>query len=173
MKSRMIKHRRDPEHCRILPGISIFVKPTETEAREDFEYLQSLIHPIVAREILGTMLGVDLSGYDIDKPLPADLPEHWGGNKGHYEELTKKGHEENLTIKELGAHVAGARGKDVFVGDPVQVADYMEDWFLGRACDGFTIMPPYLPGCLNDFVDLVLPELRKRGLFGLNILVKP
>ena len=165
VKSRMIKHRRDPEHCRILPGISIFVKPTETEAREDFEYLQSLIHPIVAREILGTMLGVDLSGYDIDKPLPADLPEHWGGNKGHYEELTKNGREENLTIKELGAHVAGARGKNVFVGDPVQVADYMEDWFLGRACDGFTIMPPYLPGCLNDFVDLVLPELRKRGLF--------
>jgi alkanesulfonate monooxygenase SsuD/methylene tetrahydromethanopterin reductase-like flavin-dependent oxidoreductase (luciferase family) len=72
---------------------------------------------------------------------------------------------ENLTIRQLGQRVAGARGKNAIHGSPEQVADYMEDWFAGGACDGFTIMPPYIPGCLDDFCELVIPELRRRGLF--------
>jgi alkanesulfonate monooxygenase len=50
-------------------------------------------------------------------------------------------------------------------GSPQQIADMMEEWFLGEACDGFNIMPPYLPGALDDFVELVIPELQRRGLF--------
>ena len=46
-----------------------------------------------------------------------------------------------------------------------EIADYLEDWFEHGACDGFTIMPPYIPGGLNDFCELVIPELQKRGLF--------
>ena len=61
VKARMVKYGRDPDHCKILPGLSIHVRPTEAEAKEDFEYIQSLIHPIVGREMLATMLGVDLS----------------------------------------------------------------------------------------------------------------
>ena len=56
-------------------------------------------------------------------------------------------------------------GKNVFVGTPEQVADYMEEWFVKRACDGFNIMPPYIPGALDDFCTLVVPELQRRGLF--------
>ena len=58
-----------------------------------------------------------------------------------------------------------ARGKNVFVGTPAEVADYMEDWFSKGACDGFTIMPPYIPGSHDDFCELVVPELQRRGLF--------
>ena len=72
---------------------------------------------------------------------------------------------EKLTIRQLGQRVAGARGKNVFVGTPEQVADYMEDWFSKEACDGFTVMPPYIPGSLDDFCELVIPELQRRGLF--------
>jgi N-acetyl-S-(2-succino)cysteine monooxygenase len=72
---------------------------------------------------------------------------------------------EKLTIRQLGQRVAGARGKNVFVGTPTQVADYMEDWFRKEACDGFTVMPPYIPGALDDFCELVIPELQRRGLF--------
>ena len=41
----------------------------------------------------------------------------------------------------------------------------MEEWFRNDGCDGFNLMPPFLPGGLDDFVELVLPELRRRGLF--------
>jgi len=165
VKGRMRHYGRQREHLRILPGLSVFVGRTEAEARDDYEHVQSLIHPVVGREILSTMLGgVDLSPYDLDGPLPDPLPGK-PGSHGHYNSLVSLAKRENLTIRQLGAHAAGARGKNVFVGSPVQVADYMQDWYENHACDGFTVMPPYLPGALDDFCELVIPELQNRGLF--------
>jgi len=46
-----------------------------------------------------------------------------------------------------------------------QVADELEHWFVGKAADGFNVLPAYLPGSLNDFVDQVIPELQRRGLY--------
>ena len=51
------------------------------------------------------------------------------------------------------------------IGTPAVIADQMQHWLETEACDGFNVMPPYLPGALNDFVDLVIPELQRRGLF--------
>jgi FMN-dependent oxidoreductase (nitrilotriacetate monooxygenase family) len=165
LKSRMVRNGRDPEHCKVLPGLSVFVAETEDEARRDYELTQSLIHPIVGREILATMLGdMDLSQMPLDEPLPADLPPT-NGSKGHYDSIVAMARRENLTLRQIGQRVAGARGKNVFVGNPMQVADYMEDWFVKRACDGFNVMPPYIPGALDDFCRLVVPELQRRGLF--------
>ncbi|MEU7731541.1 hypothetical protein AB0B51_00170 [Streptomyces griseus] len=45
-----------------------------------------------------------------------------------------------------------------------EVADHIQEWFEAGAADGFTVIPPYLPGALDDFVDLVVPELDRRGL---------
>jgi FMN-dependent oxidoreductase (nitrilotriacetate monooxygenase family) len=162
VKGRMAKYGRDPEHCKILPGLSVIVRPTAEEADADYEFLQSLIHPIVAREILSTMLGhVDLSPYPLDGPLP-DLPD---SDSGHFVSILEMARKENLTIRQIGMRVAGARGKNVIKGTPIQVADYMEEWFVKEACDGFTVMPPYIPGALDDFCEMVIPELQRRGLF--------
>jgi len=165
VKSRMAKYNRNPDHCKILPGLSIIVAPTAEQAREDYEYLQSLIHPMVGREILATMLGgIDLSPYSLDQELPDPMPNH-EGSRGHYDSILAMARREKLTIRELGQRVAGARGKNVFAGSPTQVADYMQDWFEKEACDGFTILPAYIPGALDDFCNLVVPELQRRGLF--------
>ena len=72
---------------------------------------------------------------------------------------------ENLTIRQLGERVAGARGKNAIHGGPKKVADYMEEWFAAQACDGFCVMPPYMPGQHDDFCTMVIPELQKRGIF--------
>ncbi|MGE5148052.1 MAG: LLM class flavin-dependent oxidoreductase [Candidatus Eiseniibacteriota bacterium] len=166
VKGRMAKYGRNPDHVKILPGLSAIVRPTEAEATADFDYLQSLIHPIVAREILSTMLGsVDLSPYDMDGPLPDQLPLRDSTSRGHFESILAMAKREKLTIRQLGMRVAGARGKNVIKGSPAQVADYMEEWFEARACDGFTVMPPYIPGALDDFCQMVIPELQKRGRF--------
>ena len=68
-------------------------------------------------------------------------------------------------MRQIAQVVAGARAKMVIKGTPQQIADHMEQWFVEEAADGFNIMPPYLPGSLNDFVELVIPELQRRGLF--------
>ena len=72
---------------------------------------------------------------------------------------------ERLTLRQLHRRLAGARGHHTFAGTALEVADELEEWFTQGAADGFNLMPPYLPGALNDFVDQVLPILQKRGLF--------
>jgi N-acetyl-S-(2-succino)cysteine monooxygenase len=161
----MGKYGRDPDHLKILPGLSVIVAKDEQKAKDDFEFLQNLIHPIVGREILSTMLGeLDLRPYSLDQELPDPLTPP-NGSRGHFDSILAMARKEKLTIRQLGQRVAGARGKNVFVGTPTQVADYMEDWFRKEACDGFTVMPPYIPGALDDFCALVIPELQRRGLF--------
>ena len=165
VKGRMRKYGRDPDHLKILPGLSVVVAATDAEATADHDYLQSLIHPVVGREILSTMLGgIDLSPYPLDEPLPDPLPSG-SGSKGHYDSITAMARRENLTIRQLGERVAGARGKNAIHGSPTKVVDYMEEWFVKGACDGFCLMPPYIPGSHDDFCTMVVPELQRRGLF--------
>ena len=164
VKGRMAKYDRDPNHLKILPGISVVVAESDDKAAEDFEKLQSLIHPIVGREILSTMLGgVDLTPYPLDGPLP-DFPQT-NASRGHFDSIVSMARRENLTIRQLGERCAGARGKNSIHGGVKKVADYMEGWFAANACDGFCVMPPYIPGQHDDFCNLVIPELQKRGLF--------
>ncbi|MDD1428594.1 nitrilotriacetate monooxygenase, partial [Dolichospermum sp. ST_sed9] len=114
--------------------------------------------------LLGGMIcGFDLSGYPLDGPLP-ELPETNGG-KSRQKLLTDLAHRENLTIRQLYLSIAGARGHRQILGTPAQIADQLEDWFVNDAADGFNIMPPWLPGGLDEFVDLVIPDLQRRGLF--------
>jgi alkanesulfonate monooxygenase SsuD/methylene tetrahydromethanopterin reductase-like flavin-dependent oxidoreductase (luciferase family) len=73
--------------------------------------------------------------------------------------------EEGLTIRQIYERFAGARGQRTLIGSPIEIVDDMEKWFRSHAVDGFLVHPPYLPGGLDDFVDLVIPELQNRGLF--------
>jgi alkanesulfonate monooxygenase len=159
------KFGRNPDHLKVMPGLSAYVGRTEEEAIEKFEYQNSLMHPVVAREILSTVLGnVDLSGYDFDGPLPENLPKS-NASQSTFKYVTVLAKKDNLTIRQIAQVVAGARAKMVLKGTPKQIADHMEQWYVEEAADGFNIMPPYLPGSLNDFVELVIPELQRRGLF--------
>jgi len=72
---------------------------------------------------------------------------------------------ENLTLRQIIARLGGGRGHRVVAGTPEQIADAIESWFRAGAADGFNIMPPILPTGLDDFVDHVVPELQRRGLF--------
>ena len=161
----LAKHGRTPDEMKMMPGLSVFVAPTEEEARAQQDYLNSLIHPIVAREILSMVLGgIDLSRYSLrraDAGRPADTERQ----PEHLRTVLHMARSEKLTMRQVAVRVAGARGKSVVCGSPQQVADHMERWFVEDACDGFNVMPPFLPGSLDDFVNLVIPELQRRGLF--------
>jgi alkanesulfonate monooxygenase SsuD/methylene tetrahydromethanopterin reductase-like flavin-dependent oxidoreductase (luciferase family) len=72
---------------------------------------------------------------------------------------------EDMTVRQLAQFVGGSFGVLEMVGTPRMIADQMEEWLCSNACDGFNVMFPYLPGGLDDFVALVVPELQDRGLF--------
>jgi alkanesulfonate monooxygenase len=164
VKGRLAKYGRSSDSLKIMPGVFPVIGKTEQEAKDKFDQIQELIDPVVGLSLLGGMIGgFDLSSYPLDGPLP-DLPETNGG-KSRQKLLTDLARRENLTIRQLYLWIAGARGHRQILGTPQQIADQLEDWFVNGGADGFNIMPPYLPGGLDDFVDLVVPELQRRGLF--------
>jgi N-acetyl-S-(2-succino)cysteine monooxygenase len=164
LKARLATRGRNPHDVKILPGLSFVVAPTKEEAQAKFDFLQSLIHPMVARELVSmTLGGVDLS----DVPMDAQLPELSGTNASQstFDSIMQLARREQLTIRQLGMRLAAGRQRLHVTGTPEHIADLMEEWFDSGAADGFNILPPYLPGALNDFVDLVIPELQRRGVF--------
>lgn len=68
-------------------------------------------------------------------------------------------------MRQLGKRFGGSRSHRVLAGTASEIADDLEQWFSEQACDGFNIMPPYLPDALTEFVDQVVPQLQRRGLF--------
>ncbi len=162
VKSRLAKHGREPGDLQVLVGVFPFVGSTHQEAVEKFERLQSLIDPVVGLALLGSELGgVDLSGHSLEGPLPELPPSNAG--KSRRELLIDLAARESLTLRQLFERVAGSRGHSELVGSGSEVADQLEAWIDQGAADGFIVMPPQLPSGLDDFVDLVVPELQRRG----------
>ncbi|MEU0536836.1 LLM class flavin-dependent oxidoreductase [Amycolatopsis tolypomycina] len=164
VKGRLAKYGRTPDEIKILPGISPILGRTEAEAREREAELNALITPDYGLQQLSKMLDHDVTGYPLDGPLP-EVGSFTEGGQSRFDLVVGLARREDLTIRQLLERLAGGRGHRVFAGTPVQVADELEAWFRGGAADGFNVMPPTLPGGLDDFVDLVVPELQRRGLF--------
>ena len=165
LKGQLARFGRSPDQLKILPGVFPVVGRTAAEAEEKFEALQDLILPSVGLALLSQHLGgIDLSGYPLDGPLPDNLQEP-NGAKSRFQLVTGVARAEGLTIRQLCRRVATARGHWSIHGTPSQIVDQLQAWFESEAADGFNVMPPWLPGGLDDFIDLVLPELRRRGLF--------
>jgi alkanesulfonate monooxygenase len=153
---------RDRDHMKILPGALVVVGQTRAEAQRKKDLLDSLVHPDSGIASLSIALGCDASGFDLDGPLP-EIPETNQSKSGR-ERMIERARRENLTVRQL-AQIAGSYGGLAMVGTPAEIADQMEEWLFTEACDGFNIMFPYVPGGLDDFVNLVTPELQRRGLF--------
>ncbi len=162
VKARMRAFGRDPEHMKILPGTLVVVGETVAEAQAKKARLDSLVHPDSGIASLSIMLGTDASGFDLDGPLP-EIPETNQSQSGR-QRVIDVARRENLTVRQL-AQRAGTYGGLAIVGTPATIADTMEQWLFGEACDGFNVMFPYVPGGLDDFVNQVVPELQRRGLF--------
>ncbi|WP_075213913.1 LLM class flavin-dependent oxidoreductase [Mongoliimonas terrestris] len=156
---------RNPDHILVMPGVSPFVGRTSAEAREKYERLTSLILEADGIALIEGLTGgtLDLTGVDVDGPLPPVGPTE--GMKSRQALIRQIADENGFTIRQLYQHVASARGHFTVVGTPVEIADTLEDWFRNGGADGFNILPPWLPTGLTDFVDLVIPELQRRGLF--------
>jgi FMN-dependent oxidoreductase (nitrilotriacetate monooxygenase family) len=158
---------RDPARLLVLPGISPYIGSTEAEARALKQELDELTQPAYSLHLLRRLLGVDLSGHDLDAPFPRELVALDGdrAESSRSRLVVDIVDRERPTIRQLLHRFAGARGHWVVAGTPEQVADRMTEWFTQGAADGFNVMPPWLTGGFDVFAEQVLPILRRRGLF--------
>jgi alkanesulfonate monooxygenase len=163
----MAKFHREPGQLKMLAGLNPTVGKTASEAQAKFEFMQSLIHPDVGKELISVDLaGADLSGLSVEEPIPAHLiPEKTRSSTSRLKTVGTVAKQEQLTIRQLYERYAGSRGSYSVVGTAEHVADQMEEWLTTEAADGVIIQASYLPGGFEDFANLVIPELQRRGLF--------
>jgi alkanesulfonate monooxygenase len=162
VKGRMKALGRNPDHMKILPGCFVVVGDTLEDAKAKRAKLDSLVHYDSAIGSLSSMIGVDARTFDPDGPLP-EIPETEGSKSGR-DRAIALARRENLTVRQLAQRLGGYGGL-AMLGTPAMIADQMEEWLLSEACDGFNIMFPFLPEGLDAFVDRVVPELQRRGIF--------
>ncbi|MBP0437125.1 LLM class flavin-dependent oxidoreductase [Tianweitania sediminis] len=167
LRARTSAHGRDPDAIKIMPGMSPVVVESRAEAEDKFAELQALIPDDVGLALLASYLATDaLNGLPLDGPLP-DL-KSTEGMQSRQQLVIDQSRRDGLSIRQVAQHFAGARGHWRLVGTPSDVADQLEEWFVGGAADGFNVMPAYFPDELDIFVDRVVPELQRRGLFRSN-----
>jgi FMN-dependent oxidoreductase (nitrilotriacetate monooxygenase family) len=166
LKQRASEHGRREEDIVILPGVVPYLGSTEAEAQAREQEFTDHINPDHGLRQISRIFGVDLTGADLDKPLP-EVPaeDDIEGHKSRSTLISNLANGENLTVRQLLGKLGGGRGHRTFTGTPEQLADDLELWFTNGAADGFNIMPPAYPADLEAFVDHVVPILRKRGLF--------
>ncbi|WP_455925779.1 LLM class flavin-dependent oxidoreductase [Pseudomonas putida] len=163
LKQQVVSHGRDPRHCLVMPGVMPIIGATAAEAQQRFERLQQWIDMDAALALVSDRLGQDVSGLDLDQPLPdLPLPQNM---QSRAQLLLDLSHRDGLTLRQICKLAAGARGHKIVVGTPLQVADELCAWFENGAADGFNLMPSHFPEGLDLFIDGVLPILRERGLF--------
>ena len=162
MQARLRAAGRAPDALKVLPGALVTVGRSTQEAIDRQALLDSLVHVESALPNLSLRLGVDASHFELDAPLP-ELPRTNASQSGQ-DALVAQARRESLTVRQLAQRVSGYGGLKM-VGTASEIADTMQDWLETEACDGFNIMFPTVPAGLNDFVDLVVPELQRRGIF--------
>jgi FMN-dependent oxidoreductase (nitrilotriacetate monooxygenase family) len=164
LKARVIKHGRRPEHVPILPGVMPIIGETDAQAKEQLDRLQSWLTPTNALTLVSQRLGYDIAGYPLDGPIP-DFAQKTDRGQAFSNTLLEMARRENMTLRDLYNITAAARGHWVIYGTPKRIADIFEEWFAAERADGFVVMPAYFPGAFDDFVNLVVPELQRRGLY--------
>jgi FMN-dependent oxidoreductase (nitrilotriacetate monooxygenase family) len=163
LKARLAKFGRTSGDMAILPGVMPIVGRTDAEAKAQLDRLQNWLSATNALTLVSNRIGHDISGYPLDGPIP-DLPVS-NNSQSFARALLDLARREKMTLRDLYNITAAARGHWVIYGTPTRIADTLEEWFVGGLADGFMILPAYFPGAFHDFVDLVVPELQRRGLF--------
>ncbi|WP_413989131.1 LLM class flavin-dependent oxidoreductase [Labrys okinawensis] len=165
INERMAKFGRTPDSLKLLWGVLPIVAGSASEAEEKQEYLETLMLDAVAVDLLSSWAGVDLSVYPLDGPIP-DLPDVGTFNGWRtWLALVKDDANKGLSIRQLARKIANTGSVPLVAGTPSQVADQLEAWFISGAADGYNLMFPLLPEDWMNFMQTVVPELQRRGLF--------
>jgi FMN-dependent oxidoreductase (nitrilotriacetate monooxygenase family) len=165
IRARAARYGRRGDEILVLPGLTTVIGATEAEAKRREEQLWELLPKEYSLDRLATLFQIDRARLKLDEPLPEDLPLPGDGSQTFFLAAVTFARRNKLTVRELLRGLGGSTGHRVLIGTPKSIADSIEEWFRAGAADGFNLMPDVLPDGLEAFVDGVVPELQRRGLF--------
>jgi FMN-dependent oxidoreductase (nitrilotriacetate monooxygenase family) len=167
LRSRAEAAGRDPDSVRVAPAVYVVVDETEEKAQLKLEQIENLANLTDSLTLLSEVFNYDFSQHPVDEPLSDEILASMTGLRGFLDRVISLSGTKNPSVNDFIK--ASGRGTlsefPVFTGTPAQVADQMETWFQAEACDGFVLAATHMPGAYEDFVNLVVPELQRRGVF--------
>jgi FMN-dependent oxidoreductase (nitrilotriacetate monooxygenase family) len=163
-KGRVTANGRDPRSLVVMPALMPVLGSTVHEARHKADRILELTPDQVALDLLSHRLGADFSGHDLDAAFEFEWADAGSFNQSQsgYEAIRKLVDGRNLTLRQVYREFVGS---GFVVGTPEQLADRLQERFTQGAADGFILMSPSLPSGLDDFVEHVVPELVRRGIY--------
>ncbi|MCI0788676.1 MAG: LLM class flavin-dependent oxidoreductase [Chloroflexi bacterium] len=158
---------RDPDSVRVAPAVYVVVAETPEEAQRKLEQIEGLANQADSLTLLSEVFNYDFSQHPIDEPLSEEILASMTGLRGFLDRVVELSGTSNPSVNDFikWSGRGTLRELPLFTGTPAMVADQMESWFHAEACDGFVLAATHMPGAYEDFVNLVVPELQRRGLF--------
>ena len=158
---------RDPDSVRVTPAVYVVVAETPEKAQQKLEQIESLANRADSLTLLSEVFNYDFSQHPVDEPLYEEILASMTGLRGFLDRVVELSGTSNPSVNDFikWSGRGTLRELPLFTGTPAQVADQMESWFHAEACDGFVLAATHMPGAYEDFVNLVVPELQRRGLF--------
>jgi FMN-dependent oxidoreductase (nitrilotriacetate monooxygenase family) len=163
IRRRAALHGRDPAEILMFCGITVIVAPSEAQAQAKFEEYRRYISPEGALALLSGWTGIDFSRYELDDPLSYVKND---AVNSIVEALTRNANRK-WTVRELVEYGGLGGPAPTIIGSPTQVADELQSWVDETDVDGFNLAYIVTPESFSDFVELVVPELQRRGVYKL------
>jgi FMN-dependent oxidoreductase (nitrilotriacetate monooxygenase family) len=156
------KYNRDPNSIKVISLVMVIVGTTREEALEKFEKLADQADPEGALALIGGWLNIDYSQYDdevdllqIENTVHREVVRHFCGT------ILDQG---PINKAKFARHASVKGSTDLVIGSVQEVCDQLEEWIDVAGTDGFNFAAATNPGTFDDLIELVLPELRRRGL---------
>jgi len=158
---------RDPDSVKVAPAVYVAVDETPEKAQQKLEQIEALANQVDSLTLLSEVFNYDFAQHPVDEPLSEEILASMTGLRGFLDRVIDLSGTKNPSVNDFikWSGRGTLRELPLFTGAPAQVADQMESWFQAEACDGFVLAATHMPGAYQDFVDLVVPELQRRGLF--------
>jgi alkanesulfonate monooxygenase SsuD/methylene tetrahydromethanopterin reductase-like flavin-dependent oxidoreductase (luciferase family) len=165
IRNEAAKAGRDPDQmflCNLTTPVSA---ATKSEAEDKMALIEKLPLEIDALSLLAEGLNFDFAAKGIDEPLTGEELQSMQGMIGIRDGVLRTSGKTNPSTRDFITFSGRGQTQDAIVGGPKEIADKLEEMFVGRGCDGFVIAATYVPGSYADFVRHIVPELQRRGLF--------
>ena len=154
---------RNPYDVAMIVGCTVITAETDEAAHLKYLEIRDLLDVRGSLAIFSGLAGVDFSKYDPDDPIEYLRND---ANQSFMERITILSKGTKWRISDLTAFASGSPTAGVFlVGSPATVATQMIAWADEAAIDGFNLVRTVEPDGLEAFVDLVVPELQRRGVY--------
>ena len=159
IRARVGELGRDPDSCKLLFGAQVIIGSSEQEARDKQAEHNELVEPEAGMTILSAHLDFDLS----QLPPYSIMEDHEHPELQRMRTRYRTDDGRPLTVAEVAQRHGQSVGLPQFVGTAQSVTDQLLEFIDHVGGDGFMLSPIYSPGAIDEFVDLVVPELQRRG----------